>query len=63
MNIVLSQQAADFILKFIRNDLTILQANHNKTKQSYDKLNKILEEYKDSANVPLYQVIKKKQKT
>ena len=58
MNIVLTQQDADFILKFIRTDLTVLQTNHNKTEQSYDELNKILEKHKDLANIPLYQVIK-----
>ena len=58
MNIVLTPQDADFILKFIRTDLTVLQTNHNKTEQSYKELNKILEKHKDLAGTILYQNIK-----
>lgn len=58
MNIVLTQQDADFILKFIRTDLTVLQTNHNNTEQSYERLNKTLEKHKDFASTILYQSIK-----
>jgi len=58
MNIVLSQQDADFILKFIRNDLSILCANHKKTEDSYKELQQLSEKYKEFSSSPLMQSIK-----
>jgi len=58
MNIILTQQDADFILKFIRTDLTVLRTNQNNTEESYERLNKTLEKHKDLAGTILYQSIK-----